>query len=171
LDHESKIITFLDSVGIITRPVKNSTGFLKGVRIVEGELHYDIDRMDSVGDLLHEAGHVATVPIQFRKLLNDDVYKCICRILTQFTNENPVARALLHADECEAVAWSYMALRECRIPANIVFHPKFFGGKEEAIDLLKGIQSGCYFGFHGLQVSGMCRRKNASQWRMIKWTQ
>ena len=56
------IVDFLNSIGIeATQGSVSASSFLPGVRIESGRLIYD-PAMPWPGDLLHEAGHIATAP-------------------------------------------------------------------------------------------------------------
>ena len=66
------IVDFLTSIGIRVRTGSvPADAFLPGLRIVDGGLIFDPAALRWPGDLLHEAGHIATVPSALRPILND----------------------------------------------------------------------------------------------------
>jgi hypothetical protein len=65
---------FLAGIGLETAPVVfPEPGFLDGLMISHGVLFIDEARLAYPGDLLHEAGHLAVVPGERRKLLYGDI--------------------------------------------------------------------------------------------------
>ncbi len=60
-DFTQILVDFLNAIGISTREgAVPSDSFLPGLRIVDGGLIYDRAALRWPGDLLHEAGHIAT---------------------------------------------------------------------------------------------------------------
>ena len=105
------VVVFLNAIGIVTSHRSGATGFVPGVLITRGKLLFDRD-ISHVGDLLHEAGHLAVVPSQFRHLFNDDVDHGVELMFNQCRHLNPDDPLLVNvmqASECEATAWSWAA--------------------------------------------------------------
>src|SRR5436190_7543690 len=90
-----EILSFLREVGIVVtrRPIDDGT-FLPGIDVVEGTLIIDELRLLYLGDLLHEAGHLAVTPAPFRNQLSGKV-------------ESPYENA--DVIEAAAICWSYAA--------------------------------------------------------------
>ncbi len=66
------IVAFFIGIGIPVREgLVAPDSFLPGLSIVDGSLVYDSATLQWPGDLLHEAGHIATVPSSMRAMLND----------------------------------------------------------------------------------------------------
>src|SRR5690349_8272309 len=87
----SRMAGFLEDIGLKTAPVAfTEAGFLDGLMISHGKLLIDEDRLAYPGDLLHEAGHLAVVPGEKRKLLHRNA------------GSDP-------GEEMAAIAWSYAA--------------------------------------------------------------
>lgn len=133
------IVEFLASVGI---PVRQGTvptdSFLPGLRIVDGGLIYDPAALRWPGDLLHEAGHIATAPAADRASLNDALVD---------------ARALPHGGEADATAWAFAALTHLRLPLELLFHDGGYHGNSAGLILTYSL--GVYPGVHGLVQAGM----------------
>lgn len=99
-----RITGFLDRIGIPwARATLGDKEFLPGIRLEKGTLQFDEERLSWPGDLLHEAGHIATSPPSLRPLLTDKL-------------------EVTPADEMAALAWSYAAALACEIDPHIVFH-------------------------------------------------
>lgn len=132
------IVDFLNRIGIETvEGCVPASSFLPGVRIEAGRLTYEA-RMPWPGDLLHEAGHIATTPPALRPGLTDGV-------------DLPVEVA--HATEAEATAWAYAALHHLGLPPAVLFHP---GGYHRASEqLIAMFGAGVFPGAYGLAQSGM----------------
>ncbi len=154
-----KLAGFLDGIGlsVISGKVEGET-FLPGIRIKDGGLVVDEDRLAHPGDLLHEAGHLAVMPAATRKGLNGDLL-------------DEADTALI---EVAAIAWSYAACIHLDIEPRVVFHPAGYHGKSEA--LLLGFSVGVYPGANQLQAAGLtvagaeATARNLQPFpHMIKW--
>lgn len=132
------IVDFLNGIGIDTREGHvPAASFLPGVRIERGGLVYD-RAMPWPGDLLHEAGHIATAPASLRPGLSDDV---------------GLPASVPYATEAEATAWAYAAVRHLGLEPAVLFHS---GGYHGASDqLLATYGAGVYLGAAGLAQAGM----------------
>ena len=134
------IVGFLRGIGIDVKACRiDAHTFLPAIRISGGGLQYDPLRLQHPGDLLHEAGHIATTPPQARHELNDDLQAVA------------VPSAI---DEVEAIAWSWAALVHLGLPGEVLFHSA--GYKGQAARLLLGFSLGVYPGAAGLARRGMC---------------
>ncbi|HWS25661.1 MAG TPA: hypothetical protein VN259_03725 [Xanthomonadales bacterium] len=133
------LVDFLNGIGIGAYegavPVDS---FLPGLRIVDGCLIYDRAALRWPGDLLHEAGHIATVPAAMRAGLNDALADA---------PESP------HGGEAEATAWAFAALTHLRLPLSVLFHEGGYHGKSAGLILT--YSAGVYPGCHGLLQAGM----------------
>lgn len=113
-----RICQFLDDIGIPTkqRELPGDT-FLPGIRIEYGALAVDRNRLMHVGDILHEAGHIACMaPAQREQTFSDA------------GNEQ--------GEEIAAQAWSYAAAVACGIPPSLVFHEAGYrGSAQNLIDM------------------------------------
>lgn len=107
---------------------------LPGVRTVDGELHYDPERLAHPGDLLHEAGHLALMLPDERARAGDN----------------------LGSDggfEMGALAWSWAALVHLGLDPEVVFHDEGYRG--QAQDLIRAFSSGGGPGVPMLQWRGL----------------
>jgi len=62
------IVEFVTSVGleVVKRPINQDT-FLPGLLLENGKAIIDTDKLLYPGDILHEAGHLATMPPGIRE--------------------------------------------------------------------------------------------------------
>lgn len=133
------IMSFLDDIGIpIVRTRIDGETFLPGIRVVHGTLHVDRSKLTFPGDLLHEGGHLAVIPKEFREHAEDD----------DVGTDKPGVIV-----EVEAMAWSYAAALHLGIDPREVFHEGGYHGQSEAI--LLSFSMGVYLGASGLQDAGM----------------
>lgn len=155
------IIDFISAIGI---PVKYETGlegvFLPGLRIENGAIIIDRQNNFYPGDLLHEAGHIATVPAADRATL---------------CNENIGTRKDFAAEEMMSIAWSYAACCHLQLDPFVVFHEN--GYKNGGAQIAEGFMKGQYFGVSMLQWVGFTHDPQNKQLpenavifpEMIKW--
>lgn len=155
----NQIINFLESVGIsvICKPITADT-FLPGLQLENGKLVVDHEKLKHPGDLLHEAGHLATMPPSVRETMDD--------ILPD--------NDLNMGGEMMAIAWSYAACIHVKLDPAIVFHAAGYKGKSEGI--LQNFTNGQYIAIPLLQWAGMALdEKNAAAFNtlpyphMIRW--
>lgn len=131
------IIGFIQSIGISVHH-ENIPGqtFLPGMTIRHGALIVDREKLLYPGDLLHEAGHIATTPAAERNLLDET-------ITNQFDDGNEMA----------AMAWSYAACKYLNIDPLIVFHEHGYRGANR--NLAAGFDQGHGLGTPLLDWHGM----------------
>jgi len=153
------IIDFVESVGIkvFKMPIAGDT-FLPGLQLKDGALVIDTEKLLYPGDILHEAGHLATMPPSVRKTMSDDLPP---------TEEN-------QGGEMMALAWSYAAIKYLNMDPHVVFHADGYKGGSE--NLIENFSEGRYIGLPLLQWVGMAYdEKNATEYNkppyphMINW--
>lgn len=154
-EHFDRIVTFLNDVGLpVTVGSYGREGFLPGVTIQSGVMHVDPDYLYVSGDLLHEAGHIATVPARLRPLLGTDLEASLRDALGD--DPDPLAQLSLSQTESMAIAWSYAALKALALPPETIF---FAGGyrmeSNEQQRFLYLLESGNNFGIGHLAKLGM----------------
>lgn len=140
-------INFIRSIGIpvVHRSIAEAT-FLPGILIEAGSLIIDREQLQYPGDVLHEAGHIASVPGSERATLNGD---------------SIAARPDRGAEEMMAIAWSFAACKHLGIDPYFVFHDEGYkGGGREMADQF---EEGKYFGVPMLQYAGMTAEPRQSE--------
>jgi hypothetical protein len=90
------------------------------------------------GDLLHEAGHIATTPPALRSSLSNGI---------------ELPDSVPYATEAEVTAWAYAAIVHLGLDPAVLFHPGGYGGSSD--HLIATLSAGVYPGAHGLAQSGM----------------
>ncbi len=133
------IIGFIRSVGIeVTGQPLDGDTFLPGISIERGSILIDRKQLKHPGDLLHEAGHIAVVPLAERATLD-------AAVLGQRKD---------HAsEEMMAMAWSYAACHHLGMDVRVVFHEYGYKGGSESI--LQSMQSSMPLGAPMLQYIGL----------------
>lgn len=138
-DTKEIILDFLTAIGVrVSEDSVPIDSFLPGVYIHNGTLVYDSAALRWPGDLLHEAGHIATMPSSMRHLLNDALQESI---FAPF------------AGEVEATAWAYAAVVQLGLSPSVLFHSEGYDGKSES--LIMTYTLGVYPGCSGLAKAGM----------------
>lgn len=156
-----KIKNFLEDIGIkVHYRVLHCETFLPGIRIINGEIFIHEEKLLSVGDILHEAGHLAILPKDIRKTITDSVV----------VDENSQG-----SEEMAAIAWSWAALKHLDIKPEVVFHS--MGYKEDSENIIENFSEKRYFGVPTLAYKGMCIDYNYNTKhlenvfpKMLKWT-
>lgn len=137
----NEMIRFLDQVGIVVlfSDLPKET-FLPGLMIDRGKLIIDKSKLLYVGDILHEAGHIALMTPSDRLLLSGE--------LTGLANPEAI--------EMAAIAWSYAASLEAGIDPAIVLHDE--GYKGGGSHILNNFKAGNYVGVPILEWLGLTDR-------------
>ena len=134
----TRMVDFLRAIGLeVSLEKHRSDSFLPGLRLKNGTLSIDPDKLDYPGDILHEAGHLATMPASIRRSMDGDLPDV----------------DLHRSGEMMAIAWSYAACIHLGISADIVFHEN--GYKGGAATLKAAFEQGSYIGLPMLQYHEM----------------
>ncbi len=112
--------------------------FLPGLKIRDGCLLIDPEKLSYPGDCLHEAGHIAVTTSAKRAELQADVRKY---------GHGP-------AEEMAAIAWSWAALQHLKLPPEFLFHSEGYKGGSESY--IEAFTTGSGFGHPMLSWYGMC---------------
>ena len=156
----TKILTFLEEIGLEYQlgNIEGNT-FLPGLKLRNGSLVIDREKLRYPGDILHEAGHLATMPPEIRKTMDD----------------NLEGNDLHQGGELMAIAWSYAACVFLKIDPHVVFHED--GYKGGGSHIVENFSKGNYFGVPLLQWCGMTydQKTGAENGQksfpsMIRWT-
>lgn len=153
-DPTQTLIDFLTGIGIAVREGEvPADSFLPGLRLVAGALVVDRAALRWPGDLLHEAGHIATTPAALRAQLDDQLA------------DDP---AIAHRGEAEATAWAWAALTQLGLPAQLLFHEGGYHGHSAGLALTYAM--GVYPGAAGLASAGMATLGGAEGYpRLRRW--
>ncbi|WP_144394759.1 hypothetical protein [Pleionea sediminis] len=138
-DTFDKILSFLKKVDIdFSLCSISETTFLPGMKIENGALLIDTERLEHSGDILHEAGHIAISTEEQRFSISGD------------------AKDFGHSasDEMAAIAWSWAAIVHINLPPDVVFHPDGYKGGSNSI--INAFQNGHGFGYPMLYSWYMC---------------
>ena len=154
------IVAFLREIGIgIEVAALPDATFLPGVRLRNGGLLYDPDRLTWPGDLLHEAGHIAVTPASRRARLSD--------ALAEHEED-------ADGGELEATAWAYAAIVHLQLAPEVLFHAGGYHG--QSAGLIQTYALGVYPGCRGLVENGMTLAGEAARERgvapypcMLRW--
>ncbi|WP_255070168.1 hypothetical protein [Lacihabitans sp. LS3-19] len=155
----SKIIDFIKGIGIpVVFSEITDEMFLPGLRVENGVLKIDIDKLSYIGDILHEAGHIAVMSKEERECLSGKLDN----------QENDAA------NEMAVMAWTYAVCLEIGIEPNVVFHADGYKGDSE--NIINNFDNGHYIGVPILHWYGMTNekfdlnQKNAAIFpKMLRW--
>lgn len=131
----ARIVDFVRSIGLsVVCGQLGDTAFLPGLALQTGGIVIDEARLLYPGDILHEAGHLAVMPVEKRAQ----------------TQGRLVADG---GEEMGAIAWSYAAALHMGLDPAVLFHPD--GYKDGAHALLENFAAGRYVGVPYLQWLGL----------------
>jgi len=166
---KQSLLTFLRTIGITIHEVEKlpETGFLESILLKDGEMY--ILPEAKISSILHEAGHLAIIPAQFRHFASGDL-RGLQQMFDALDNEpldSPLMRAALQCGDTEATAWAYAVGVHLGIPEKLIIQDDEYSGTGNEIRAVVAI--GHYLGVHGLQHAGMCNKRD---WpRLIRWVQ
>lgn len=146
---------FFCEIGLPWRWSPGASAFLAGVDIVDGVLL--IAPNAPVSNVLHEAGHLATLPGDFRRFAQSDfagvqerMFECI-----DFSDpEAPLARIAIQSSDPEATAWAWAAGVHLGLAPEVIIRDQDYDGEGDSIRLC--LQTGGYLGINGLATTGLC---------------
>lgn len=155
---KERVIDFLNSIGIV---VKKGTvpkkSFLPCLLIQDGEIFYEENF--NISDMLHEAGHLALVPGEYRKFCTGDMGKAVRILWTiiekvegKIAPDSLIYRQLLQCGDPEATAWAFAAGVKNNIPPEIIILDRQYGGSGSSIR--ECLKHKCYLGINGLRAAG-----------------
>ena len=131
----STIAGFLIEIGIDVKPGKIEVKtFFPGMYIDRGAITVDESILKNPGDILHEAGHLAVLMPEERKVVVGNAGKT-------------------GGQEIMTIAWSYAACIHLGLDTAVVFNDDGFSG--ESPSLIENFGNGRYIGVPGLQRFGM----------------
>ena len=162
------VVDFINSIGIEAKFVDGANGFLDHVVIKNGTI--EISPKASVGDVLHEAGHLAIIPKKFRHLADgdiDDSVENIFSLIQDLDGDHPDMIAMLQCSDTEATAWAWAAGKNLNIEEDKIIENHSYEGTGESIRLALRMRS--YLGINGMAAAGMVKQREYPS--MIKWTQ
>ena len=150
------IIQFLDSIGIaVIEKQMDGNCFLPGLELGPNCIYVDYERCTQIGDILHEAGHIAVSKPELRPHIGQDNILELAG-----SSEWPTV-----GDEIITILWSYAAAVHLEIPINFIFHNE--GYKNESDYIMNEFRNGNFIGMPLLVWRGMC---NANEFpKMKKW--
>ncbi len=110
-----RITAFLERIGIhCSEGLAPEKTFLAGVWLEDGAVKWDSRTLEWPGDLLHEAGHLATLPPSVRNAQ------------TGTLNVTP-------GDEMAAIAWSWAARAKLDLDPRVLFHGGGYKGGADSL--------------------------------------
>lgn len=178
-------VAFLRSVGIEVETARDplSESFVPGVWLNEGRIVLHPETAHA-SDVLHEAGHLATVPSELRSLTRPgsfpgDLLAAACErcirerpFVDECGREDPVLRGILQMGDCEATAWSFAATVAMGVSPEILIEPRGDGtipyaDSEVAEGILDGLRHRQYLGINGLAAARFCNLRSFP--KMLRW--
>ena len=178
-----RVVEWLASKGIEVEFVEEEhpDAFVPGVWMDRGKLIVNHERA-RVGDVLHEAGHLACIPSKFRELTEpgslmtpklEAAVKNHCDtvpFMDAEMREDPTWRGIMQMGDCEATAWAYAASKHLELSPEILFSERKYGNmpyEGEGPSIWQSLDANAYFGINGLQAAGFCSVRAFPQ--MVRW--
>jgi hypothetical protein len=145
------LINFLHSINInVVEQELTEDTFLPGLSIQGNSVLIDHEKLKYPGDILHEAGHIATTEAEKRPLIGT----------SEIGDDWPS-----DGDELASILWSYAASNFLKLDLNIVFHPN--GYKNDAEWLIEQFSNKNYIALPLLEWMELCDKEEFP--KMKKW--
>lgn len=156
------VIEFVRGAGLDVEIHAGASGFVPGVQIEHGTLLVDPSVCEP-GNLLHEAGHIAITPGNFRHFMSGDLSKGMAIMYDRLEElhldpEHPIVRACIQCSDPEATAWAWSAGRAIGVPPRVIIGDQWYGNT--GADIRIALELGCYLGINGLAAAGFCSLRN-----------
>lgn len=155
------VIDFLGAIGLEVCNTDQVQGsFVPGVHIEKGSLV--IDPTCRVSDLLHEAGHLACIPKQFRHLASGDLNECMETMtehLRTLEVDSPLYRSIIQCSDPEATAWAWAAGKFLGLKSERIIEKDQYDGEGNFIRVC--LEMNRYIGIHGLAHAGFCAQNKS----------
>jgi len=177
-----KVRSFLEMIGIKIVFDEMANGFFEHIKIAGSTIYVSEANLCNtvVRDIIHEAGHIATVPSKFRQFIDNNVDISLATHFKKWFDENAdlcsawpenkTFRAMMQCDDTTAIAWSYALCRHLEL--NVC---RFFVWDQESFEVSR---NDTIMRFHpgskSLMHSGMAARADnlANLFpKMSKWVQ
>ncbi len=126
---------------VVEKKLPNDT-FLPGLSLKGNTILMDLDKLKYPGDLLHEAGHIATTEEKNRQFIGTE------KLGSHWPTDG---------DEIATILWSYAASYHLNLDLEIVFHPN--GYKNESEWLIEQFNSKNYIGLPLLEWMSLCNKE------------
>ncbi|TXH00092.1 MAG: hypothetical protein E6R08_01195 [Nevskiaceae bacterium] len=149
---------FLSAIGIAWRWLDGAKGFCDGVDIADGVLLVDPEARTST--LLHEAGHLATLPGEFRHQAQRNisgVQKLVLEAVAFSDPDAPIARAAMQCSDPEATAWAWAAGVHLGLDPRLIIQDDEYGETGALVRLQ--LAGRAYPGINGLHHAGFCAQR------------
>lgn len=155
--HAEAAMQFLSSIGLTVAVEEGAHGFIEHVAIADGGLR--VDPRAPASGLLHEAGHLAIVPTQFRHYLSGNLREGMKRILAELEQmdlepDSQLERAILQTGDAEATAWAWSVGKAIGIPDQLIIQTAEYNG--EGAFIRASLAANSYLGINGLSHAGFC---------------
>jgi len=160
-----KAVDFLRDIGIPVEWKVGASGFLPFLEIEAGGML--IDPRCPVSNVLHEAGHLACVPAEYRPQINQNVDGGVRQMLDHMRQLNlppdhPLSRAAVQCSDPEATAWAWAAGLHLGIPPKLIILDSEYDGVGE--DIRQMLEARAYLGINGLQHAGFTAARQQYTW-------
>lgn len=155
--HAEAVMQFLHRIGLSVKTEAGSSGFIDHVAVVNGGL--SVDPSAPASGLLHEAGHLAIVPAQFRSYLSGSLGAGMKKIFAELDQmglepDDPLQRAMIQTGDPEATAWAWAAGKAIGVPEDLIIQDSEYSGEGE--EIRAALAANCYVGINGIAHAGYC---------------
>lgn len=157
------VVSFLNSIGLKTTITQDMSffqkTFIKNILIKDGELL--INNKTTISDLLHEAGHLAILHPQYRKLANNNISGVLKKMIMEINVLQKENQKYQYCeDEC-ATAWAYAVGVHLQLQDKIIIHKKQY--QNTGADVIFGLKHNCHRGIKELQYAGFCVQRSSAK--------
>ena len=146
------VVFELNKIGINSTFGVINDCFVEGIQIKNGCLI--LDRGCSISNLLHEAGHLAVLPKEYRKQASGNLGDVLRKMYREIDCSKEENRRYMQCEDAEATAWAYAFGLRCGVLFDLIIDDEQYDGTGR--DVLESLALGSGFGVKGLASMGWC---------------
>ena len=151
-----KTVDFLNKIGLNTVFANDNNvfkdTFMKNVSMIDGTLF--INKKTKTSDLLHEAGHLAVLHPDYRKLVNNNLTSILKKTATEIDISKQENSKYMYCEDVCATAWAGAVGFYLKLKDNDIIDKKQY--QNWGADILYSLKNNCYMGIKQLQYAGFC---------------
>lgn len=166
-EHRRLVMDFLNAIGLPIEFRPRVNGFLRKIKIEGGRMYIQEDC--PVSNILHEGGHLATCPAQYRSRITGNVESSLRGVFAETEHlhpDAPLIRALVNMSDQEATAWAWAIGVRLRLPPSIVIRDHEYQRSGKSVRFQLAFNN--FPGINGLRAADMCVMRGPNAYPVLQ---